>query len=244
MSDRLMEAERTVSALRPQTLADPQWADPELRRIISTPPSRAIPRPWRVAGGAVAALVAVSGTAYAGGLIPMGVTERLGRGDQTSPLFRVGHVREVFALTTASGSRVQLFAAPNEAGGQCWTVTRDIAPDAEPADLSFTCEAGSDRTFIPSMADGIGILPTDRDFNSAPILFGLDLGEFELPAGTRQIRVTAPGFERTVTAQAAEGWAIELPATSQPATYIVAFLDTDGDVLRRVREEVDPGSPQ
>lgn len=241
MSQRLTEAERTVSVLRPEIHADPQWADTELRRIMSTPPNRGVRRRWQVAGGAIATLVAVSGTAYAGGLIPTAVTERLGRGDQTSPIFRVGDVREVFALTTASGTRVQAFAAPNDAGGQCWTVTHDIPPDAEPADLSFTCEAGSDSTFISSLTDGVGIISTEVDHTGPPLLFGMDTGEFELPVGTRQVRVTGPGFERMVPTQAAEGWAIELPATSKPATYKVEFLDSDGDVLHQVREVVDAG---
>lgn len=240
MSDRLSEVTRTVSALRPTLRPDAAWADAEVNRIMSTPPGRAR-RGWQVAGASVAAVVAVGGTAYAGGLVPSAVIQRLGQGDQTDPIHRIGEVREVFDLTTKDGTRVQFFAAPNEAGGQCWTVTHDLAPDADPENLGFTCVSGPAPGFNPSADNGVGILPTDAEHTGAPILFGLSQGQFKLPAGTDQVRVTAPGLDRTLTIHKAEGWAVELPSSTQLTTYVVEFLDADGKVLDRVRTSVDAG---
>jgi hypothetical protein len=82
-------------------------------------------------------------------------------------------------------------------------------------------------------------MPTDADNPGPPILFGLNLGGFELPHGTRHVRVTGPGPDKTIPARAPEGWAVELPANAQGSTYVVEFLGREGGVLPRVTEPID-----
>lgn len=83
------------------------------------------------------------------------------------------------------------------------------------------------------------VMPTDADNPGPPILFGLNLGGFELPHGTRHVRVTGPGLDKTTPARAPEGWAVELPANAQGSTYVVEFLGREGGVLPRVTEPID-----
>jgi hypothetical protein len=165
------------------------------------------------------------------------VTERLGDGDQRYPISRIGAVRRVFELTTRDGVHVQLFLAPNDAGGECWAVTHDLSADTDPEDFGYACVAS--QPGIPTRHDGVGVVPTDSDHPGPPILFGLTLGGFELPAGTRLVRVVGPGLDETVRTRTAEGWAVELPDGTHDATYRVDFVGREGQVLDRVTERVD-----
>ncbi|WP_244927550.1 hypothetical protein [Nocardioides sp. W7] len=237
MPQQLSDPEDLVRALRPDLPADPVWADAALARVLATPRPRPRRRRW-VVGGAALATFAVGGGAYAGGLVPSVVVDRLGQGDQSEPLMRIGDVREVFSLTTADGSVVQFFVAPNEAGGECVAVTHDLDRGTEPGDFGFGCAAGGllgDGTVAGE--NGVGVLETDSEHPGPPVLFGI-IGQHTStwPVGTTSVRVTGPGFTRSVPATKPEGWALELP--SGPAAYLVEMVAADGSVLQTTRERV------
>lgn len=101
---------------------------------------RARPR-WVVPAVAAAAFAALGGAAYAGGLVPQVVVDRLGDGPKEEPLHRIGEVEEVFDLVARDGDRVQLFLGRNDAGGECWMVTHDLGPDDQPEDFGYGCVA-------------------------------------------------------------------------------------------------------
>lgn len=241
MPQQLSEPEDVIRALRPDLPADPVWADAALSRVLATPRPSSHRRRWVVGGVALAAF-AVGGGAYAGGLVPSVVAERLGSGDQEHAIHRIGEVREVFALTTEDGSVVRLFAAPNDAGGECWTQPVDLAPDADPEDLAFGCAAGPDGAIAGTSADGVGLLAVDSENPAGPILFGHATGGFVLPAGTVEVRITGPGVERTLPVAGAEGWATLLPIHRVAGSYVVEFRDSAGRVLHTARQDVDASS--
>lgn len=243
MPDRLTETERLLTAFRPTAPVDPAWADTEVQRIMDAP--QATPRRWRwVAGIAATGVVAVGGTAYAAGLVPQVIMERLGSGDGSYALNRIGEVREVFDFYSQDGTHIQFFMADNAAGGQCWTATHNLTPDTDPADLAYTCAAGPVDGFTPAEDNGVSVLPTDSDHSGDPILFGLSLADFEAPPGTRQVRILGPGFDRIIAARRAEGWAVEIPASSEPAIYTVQYQDANGRVLATTKQWVEPPPPE
>lgn len=241
---RLSDPEELLKALRPDLPVDPVWADLALARVLATPRLTARRRPRRrwLVGGAAAAVFAMGGAAYAGGLVPEVVTERLGSGDQSYAQQRIGEVREVFSLTTDDGHVVHLFAAPNDAGGECWAQPYNLAPDAEPDDLAYACSLGPEGSIAGTAGDGVGLLPVDSANPAGPILFGHRSAGFVLPDGVVDVRVTGPGFDRVLPVDGPEGWAVVLPIRRISTSYNVTFRDGAGRALATARQDVDASS--
>jgi hypothetical protein len=226
-----------VDALRPDAELELDWSARQLHLILATRPRRRA-RALKIGVGAAVGVAVLSGGAYAGGLIPTAVTERLGQSTDIGPLGQIGDVREVFDLTTRDGTRVQMFAADNRAGGQCWTVTHDLSSGTDPEDLGYGCVAGG---VTAGPANAVGVVPTDSEHNGPQILFGSDLDGAAMPAGTVDVQVTAEGFTRTVSVDDQGRWAVEMPRImTKPTRVLVVFLDVNDQPLGRTSEAITP----
>jgi hypothetical protein len=217
-----------VSRVRPEPVQpDDDWSTRELDRILAMPGRRR--RRWTVPVAVGVGAAVIFGGAYAGGLIPDAVVDRLGGGDKSDPVYRIGEIREVFDVTIEDGTRLQLFMAPNDGGGQCMTLAHDLTSDTKPEDLSYECWLGG---ITPRSANGIDVHPISDDGTGPWIMYGVALDGFSLPAGTESVRVAGPGFEWTSDIDGAEGWAVELPDVERRTEFRAEFLDSAGQVLR------------
>lgn len=144
-------------------------------------------------------------------------------------MHRIGEVREVFDLTTADGTRVQLFAADNDAGGQCSTVTRNLSPDTGPRDLGYGCAAG--EGYPPP--NGLGLVQTDSENRGPPILYDDPFEGFTPPVGAVAVQVRGQGLDRILELDREQRWAVELAASFRGGRFTADYLDSDDALVRK-----------
>jgi hypothetical protein len=224
-----MDGDRVLAALRPShTDPDPAWSEHELARIMAdqtTPGRRSIRRRVLVPLVVGIALAATAGVAYAAGLVPSIITDRLDDAG-SDPLGRVGPSRLLLDMRLSDGTHLQIWRADNAAGGECEVVTKNLAAGAHPGDFGLTCWAGP-----PARTSSIGILrPEDSDYNDLPVLYG------ERPEDLTRatsVHISGPGVDTTLEiGRKNGGFGRELPPTRRGVTFIVTYLDTSGHDLR------------
>jgi hypothetical protein len=221
------DTDGVLVALRPPAVKpEPAWSERELARILSDRPAprRRIRRRLLMPVVIVVGLAATAGGAFAAGLVPSVITDRLNDADSDA-IGRVGPSRLLVDLRLSDGTHVQIWRADNAAGGKCEVVTKNLAAGAKPGDFGLTCWAGP-----PYVVSSVGILHTeDSDYDDLPVLYG------ERPdnlAGASSVRVSGPGWAATLAIdKTTNGFGIELPPTRQGATFTATYLDVAGHEL-------------
>jgi hypothetical protein len=223
-----MEIAGVLVALRPAVVEpEPDWSQRELARILAESPAgrRSIRRRFLVPVVIGIGLTATAGGAYAAGLVPSVITDRLNDAG-SDPIGRVGPARSLLDLRLSDGTHLQIWRADNAVGGKCEVVTKNLAAGARPEDFGLTCWAGP-----PYQVSSIGVLRTeDSDYDDLPVLYG------ERPAdltSATAVRISGQEVEATLSIDATtRGFGIELPPTRQGATFEVTYVDESGHELR------------
>ena len=204
------------------------WSERELARILADRPAsrHGMRRRLLVPAVVVIGLAATAGGAYAAGLVPSVITDRLDDAGSADPIGRVGPSRMLLDLRLTDGTHVQIWRADNAAGGECEVVTKNLAAGAKPGDFGLTCWAGP-----PYRVSSVGILRTeDSDYDDLPVLYG------ERPdalAAASSVRIAGPGVATTLPIDdATHGFGVELPPTQRGATFTAIYLDAAGHELR------------